>query len=307
MDHKDHLRKGEDAKLLVSLLSGSASGLVARCGTAPLDTVKIRLQITPKSDLVHGKAGALNVARQIVVREGWKGLWKGNVPGSIMYVVYGGVQFSMYSFYNKMLSPLRWSDQLHSLVVGALAGMSSSVASYPFDVLRTRFVANRHHELSTLSESIRHIWAEDGPRGFFKGCVSSMGTITLSTSILFCTYETVKIFAEHTSDHPWWGRALDASASPIAGIVSKLATFPLDTTRRRMVLSNAHSIDHLTHHSDVYRRYHRRGLISVAVQIVEHEGISALYKGISMALIKSVPSTAISLWSYQWFMSLGGG
>ncbi|QLL34302.1 hypothetical protein HG536_0G01610 [Torulaspora globosa] len=303
MDHRDHLRKGEDAKLLASLLSGSASGLVARFATAPMDTVKIRLQITPKGDPLHGSAGVVAVARQIACREGLRGLWKGNVPGSLLYVVYGGVQFSTYSLYNKTLSPLRWSDQLHSLVVGALAGMSSSLASYPFDVLRTRLVANRSAELSTLRAAARQICAEDGWRGLFKGCVSSIATITLATSVLFCTYETVKIFAERCGPG-WEASALGAAASPLAGVVSKLATFPLDTARRRMLLSNA---QHLAHHSAVYKSYRRRTLLAVAAHIARREGVPALYQGLSMALIKSVPSTAISLWAYQWLMSLAGG
>ncbi|QLQ80221.1 hypothetical protein HG537_0D02220 [Torulaspora globosa] len=291
VDHRDHLRKGEDAKIGVSLVAGAGSGLVARFATAPMDTVKIRSQITP------GSGSPMDVVTRIMRSEGLRGLWRGNVPGSLMYVVYGGVQFSTYAFYNSALSPLRWNDQLHSLVVGGLAGMSSSLASYPFDVLRTRLVASG--ELATLRAAVRQICIEDGIPGLFKGCVASVVTITLATSVLFCTYETVKICAERCD--PGRGSVvLDAAASPLAGLVSKLATFPLDTARRRLLLSNATS-----HHN--FKTYSRRPLLAVATHIAQREGYRALYQGCSMALLKSVPSTAISLWTYQWLMSAVGG
>lgn len=292
MDHRDALRKGEDARLSASMLAGAASGLVARLATAPMDTVKIRLQISP------ARAAAAALARQIVRHEGLRGLWRGNVPGSLMYVVYGGVQFGTYTFYNTALSPLRWSDQLHSLVVGGLAGLSSSLASYPFDVLRTRLVASG--ELATLRAAVRQIHAEDGLLGLYKGCWASAATITLATAVLFGTYETVKILAERCGP----GRrsaALNAAAGPLAGVVSKLASFPLDTARRRLLLSNARS------HRATYKSYRRRPLLAVAAHIARHEGVPALYRGVSMALLKSVPSTAISLWAYQWFMAAMGG
>lgn len=308
MNHTDHLRKGEDVNVITSLISGSVSGLVARFGTAPMDMIKIRLQIMPLKDKLHGKGGAIEMIKGILHREGLRGLWKGNVPGSIMYVVYGGVQFGTYSFYNNALSPLGWSGQLHSLIVGALAGMSSSLTSYPFDVLRTRFVANRNQELSRLQGAIVQIWREDGVQGFFKGCWSSMVTITLATSIMFGTYESIRIYCDRLEEQEsrWWLRTLNNSSSAIGGVVSKLATFPLDTIRRRMVLSNSSSIHTLTEHTDVYKGYHRQGIVRIGLQILEQEGIAALYKGVTMALCKSVPSTAISLWVYERCMVLAG-
>lgn len=300
MYQRDHLRQGEESNVTRSLIAGSVSGLLARFGTAPMDTIKIRLQITP-GNASSGKA--LNVVKEMLHKEGIRGLWKGNVPGSLMYVVYGGVQFGTYTFYNRLLSPLAWNSQWHSFVVGALAGMSSSFVSYPFDVLRTRFVADRSRQLSTLRTTITRVFREDGPRGLFKGLTSSMVTITLATSILFSTYESIRIYCERPQRNALH-RTLDTFASPIAGLISKLATFPLDTIRRRLVLSN--SSDHKSF-GNLYKSYHRRSAAQIGLQIIRQEGVTALYRGVTMALCKSVPSTAISLWSFERSMALLGG
>lgn len=308
MHNTDHLRKGENVEVSSSLIAGCLSGLVARCGTAPMDTLKIRLQIIPVSDRSR-KIGLSEITEQLLRKEGVKGLWKGNVPGSMMYIIYGGVQFSSYSLYNNLLSPMGWSAQFHSFIVGAMAGMSSSVASYPFDVLRTRFVANRNVQLSSVEKTVREIWKEKGLGGFFKGCTSSMLTITLTTSIMFSTYESIKIYCDKTrieNERRWWHRALDNGASSIGGIVSKFTTFPLDTIRRRMVLSDSNGIHTLTKHTDIYASYKDNGLIRIGIQIIRQEGIQAFYKGLSMALLKSVPSTVISLWTFETYMKLAG-
>lgn len=302
MSHADHLRKGENVTVWKSLLAGSFSGLIARFGTAPMDTIKIRLQIMPMKN--GQKFGIIDVVRDMFRQEGLKGFWKGNIPGSIMYIVYGGVQFSSYSLFNNLLSPIGWSPQLHSLIVGALAGSTSSFASYPFDVLRTRFVADRNSELSSITSTIKHIWSEKGAQGFFKGSTSSMVAITLSTSIMFSVYESIKIYCDQTrSDNPpFWNSALDNSASSIGGVASKLVTFPLDTIRRRMVIGHSQNVNGPSKQANMYESYNKLGLIRIGAVIIKQEGIYALYKGVTMALFKSVPSTTISLYSYELFI-----
>lgn len=300
MSHRDHLRQGEESNVARSLIAGSVSGVLARFGTAPMDTMKIRLQITPGSS---GQGHVLNVVKEMLHKEGIRGFWKGNVPGLLMYVVYGGVQFSTYTFYNGLLSPLGWNSQWHSFVVGALAGMSSSLVSYPFDVLRTRFVADRSRQLSRLGATVAQVIRENGVQGLFKGLTASMVTITLTTSILFTTYESVRIYCDRPNPNAAQ-RTLDTLASPIAGFVSKLATFPLDTVRRRLVLSNSNDHDRF---ASLYRSYHRRTVPQIGLQILQQEGPTALYRGVTMALLKSVPSTAISLWAFERCMILMGG
>lgn len=295
MINKDHLRKGEKIQLSSSLIAGSISGLVARTFTAPMDTIKIRLQVVPGVRL-------LQMVQDVIKKEGLRGFWKGNVPGSAMYVIYGGVQFSSYSFYNSALSSFQWGPQLQGLIVGALAGMTSSMVSYPFDVLRTRFAADRRVRLSKLTHSVTEIWSQRGLQGFFKGCFSSILIISLNTSIMFGTYESVRVYCDTTRDHfghlPWHS-VLEHSASSIGALIAKLSTFPLDTARRRLMISDSTSVNWLTSTAEVYERYKGAGIARIGFQILHFEGLLALYRGLPLALFKSIPTTAVSIWSYE--------
>ncbi|CCK68556.1 thiamine transporter TPC1 KNAG_0B01090 [Huiozyma naganishii CBS 8797] len=236
----DFLRKGENVNVTASLLAGSISGLVARVVTTPLDTLKIRFQITPWGD----SKTIVRTISDVMEREGLRAFWKGNVPGMMLYVLYGGIQFSSYSWYSNMLKDYTINGQIHSVTVGALAGMTSSLVSYPFDVLRTRFVANQTAVLFNTKDAIRDIWVHEGIHGFFRGSVMSMATITMATATMFGTYESIKIFCdEQDNGNRRLVNILNHSASSISGVVSKVVTFPIDTIRRRVQLQNSIHID----------------------------------------------------------------
>ncbi|CCD25900.2 thiamine transporter TPC1 NDAI_0G01240 [Naumovozyma dairenensis CBS 421] len=306
--HVDHLRKGEDVLVSNSLIAGSLSGLIARSVIAPLDTLKIRLQIVPLeqqqkqaskiTSVARYQSRSLMMIKQMIQKEGIRSFWKGNVPGSAMYIVYGGVQFGSYSLYNNILgSKMSWNAQLNGLFIGALAGMSSSFCSYPFDVLRTRFVANRTLQSSNINLKIQEIWTHEGVQGFFRGCSWSMFTISLSASILFGCYETLKVYGESHDN-----KFILGSASSISGVLSKVVVFPLDTIRRRIQLRSAASLQDVVnseHMVETYKKYHGMGFIQMGNYILRQEGLASLYRGVTMALCKSVPSTIVSLWSYE--------
>ncbi|AQZ09854.1 TPC1 (YGR096W) [Zygosaccharomyces parabailii] len=301
MASKDHLRKGENTEVALSLVAGSVSGMMARTLTAPMDTVKIRLQVIPAGSKA-GEIGIWKIITDLVRQEGLRGFWKGNVPGSAMYVVYGGVQFSSYSFYNNSLSGIGWTPQFHSWVVGALAGITSSIVSYPFDVLRTRFAVDRQVKLSSLSKTVGEIWSNKGYKGFFKGCCSSMLIISIGTSIMFGTYENIRVYCDLTRSEygsKRWHRTLENSASSLGATLAKLVTFPLDTSRRRLVISDSTNFSPLTQKTAVYERHRGAGVFKIGLQILRHEGIFALYRGLPLALFKSVPTTALTFWAYE--------
>src|SRR5277367_5695444 len=82
------------------IIAGGVAGLVSRFCIAPLDVVKIRLQLQPHSlsDPLSYRGikgpiykGAFSTIRAIVKQEGIRALWKGNIPADILYVCYGGI------------------------------------------------------------------------------------------------------------------------------------------------------------------------------------------------------------------------
>lgn len=312
---KDHLRKGENVQFSKSLLAGALSGLLARSVTAPIDTLKIRLQVHHTKDVANSDIRITTMVRNMLKQEGLYGFWKGNIPGSFMYVIYSGVQFGSYSYYNTLLFSMQLSPQMHSITVGAVTGMTSSFFSYPFDILRTRFAVNKSQEVFRMTAVIRNIYIAEGYRGFFHGLTASLWTVALSTSVMFGTYESIKIFCESSlknldscENSDTFKKKLlymlNSSAGTLGGVTSKVLTFPLDTIRRRIQLRDSR---HLTKYSDefqIFQSYKGNSFLNVGSQIIRQEGAKALFRGMTMGLIKTIPNTTISLWAYEYFITL---
>ena len=74
-----------------------------------------------------------------------QGLWRGTLPGQLLTIPYTAVQFvtlqqvRYFSQQTGMTSVM--GDRALSFVSGAAAGAAASVASYPFDILRTTLAA----------------------------------------------------------------------------------------------------------------------------------------------------------------------
>ncbi|KAG0667748.1 mitochondrial thiamine pyrophosphate transporter [Maudiozyma exigua] len=327
---RDYLRKGTSSELWKSTIAGAIAGVMARNVIAPLDTIKIRLQITPI--ITNNGVTLYQQLVKMVRHEGIRSFWKGNVSGSMMYVIYNSSQFCTYSFFNKTLDPYTGdSIKLHSSIVGGLSGISSSVTSYPFDILRTRSIANNQIKLYRIRYGISDIWNTSGIRGFYQGSMSAIASISISTSIIFGTYEGIRSYCEiklnklhdDNSTQIRMYQLLNHSASSISGLVSKLLTFPIDTVRRRILLKDSTHLKEMlqvsstttTNNTDIYKyltTYKKQigggqgnqqpVFVSVVRQMIKHEGLTSFYKGLTMGLVKSVPSTVVTLWTYETIM-----
>lgn len=86
------------------VVAGAIAGLVSRFCIAPLDVLKIRLQLQYHSladplatnTPFRKPLGVLQVARDILYHEGITGFWKGNIPAEGLYLSYGAAQFLAY-------------------------------------------------------------------------------------------------------------------------------------------------------------------------------------------------------------------
>ncbi|KAF3909174.1 Mitoferrin-2 [Orbilia brochopaga] len=204
-------RKRSDRTVIIA---GAVAGLVSRFCIAPLDVVKIRLQLQPQllaatnginAAAVTGAApastgavykGIYGTMKTIVKQEGFTALWKGNVPAELLYLTYGATQFYAYSRCRQLLV----SSSSTTLPVGAVSTLSGGLAgglatsiTYPFDLLRTRFAASKvaraHGGLMT---AVRGIYNAEGPRGFYRGGLAAIVQIVPHMALFFGSYETFK-------------------------------------------------------------------------------------------------------------------
>lgn len=74
-----------------------------------------------------------------------QGLWRGTLPGQLLTVPYTAVQFVTLQQVRYFAHQSGIADNMGgkslSFVSGAMAGAAATIASYPFDILRTTLAA----------------------------------------------------------------------------------------------------------------------------------------------------------------------
>lgn len=253
---------------------------------APLDVVKIRLQLQTHSLSnrapvdAHGAPiyqGTISTLRHILKQEGITGLWKGNIPAELMYVAYSAIQFTTYRTVASGLQTAFGDHKLptsaESFIAGASAGAVATTATYPLDLLRTRFAAQGNDKIYTsLLSSVKDIAKHEGPQGFFRGVGAGVGQIVPYMGIFFATYETLRL-PLGTLQLPF--SSGDAVAGVAASVIAKTTVFPLDLIRKRLQVQGPTRSMYVNKSIPVYN-----GVFNTMRAIIRVEGPRGLYRGL---------------------------
>lgn len=281
---------------------------MSRFCTAPLDVVKIRLQLQTHSlsDPLshHGVTGPiykgiLPTLRTIVRQEGITGLWKGNIPAELLYVCYGGLQFTSYRSISQLQATLsyRFPSSVESFISGAGAGAVATTVTYPLDLLRTRFAAQGTEKIyASLLSSIRDIARDEGTRGLFRGVGAANIQIVPYMGLFFASYEALRIYIG--TIHLPYGSG-DATAGILASISAKTAVFPLDLVRKRLQVQGPTRSKYVHRNIPEYR-----GVYRTLRMILLNEGVRGAYRGLTVSLVKAAPASAVTMWTYERVLNL---
>lgn len=321
----NHLSSKSDISSTESMICGGIAGMVSRFVIAPLDVVKIRLQLQQDSSRYY--RGIFHTMRQIVRDEGVTALWKGNIPAELLYVFYGATQFVTYHHvnqvinnYNETAEKWRISPGAQSFIAGATAGAGATIATYPFDLFRTLFAAqgakkSEVKNYTSLFQTFRLIYRTEGPLGFFRGVSSSIISIAPYMGLFFASYGRIKdsldafsaknhdFFITYNLPTKGWQ---EATAGLCAGTASKALVFPLDTIRKRLQTQGRMDVSYteLAGKQGVQKLLESYNPFHMARRILITEGVRGLYKGFLVSLIKSAPTSAITMYTFEKSLSI---
>merc|ERR1719474_2125035 len=118
--------------LACAVFAGSLSSAIA----TPTDVIKVRMQ----ANATHGVTGGFTtVGRDIIVREGVKGLWRGVCPTSQRAALVAGVQLPVYDYTKAWLcygpSPPMEDGVTCHLLSSILSATCAALVSNPVDVV----------------------------------------------------------------------------------------------------------------------------------------------------------------------------
>lgn len=196
-----------------------------------------------------------------------------------MYVTYGAIQFTTYRSMTLALQRTFGEHKLpvavESFVAGASAGAIATTATYPLDLLRTRFAAQGTERIySSLKSAIRDIAVYEGPRGFFQGLGAGVGQIIPYMGIFFAAYETLRL---PMGDLNLPFGSGDATAGIMASVIAKTGVFPLDLVRKRLQVQGPTRSRYVHRNIPIYN-----GVFKTIKEIFKTEGRRGLYRGLTV-------------------------
>lgn len=183
--------------------------------------------------------------RMIVKEESIRALWKGHIPSQCLSMVYGTVQFASFEFFTKqgwMLLPetlMATYAPFANFICGGAAGCLAMTASFPFDVIRTRLIAQGHpRTYRSMTDAIKIMWNTEGPIGFYRGFVPNLMNIGPYTGLTFAFYRwfvtlwrklpITTLTTTSNSSNDGNGVMETFTCGCFAGAAAKMSVYPFD-------------------------------------------------------------------------------
>lgn len=275
-----------------SLAAGALSGLVTRFCISPLDVIKIRLQLLNENSKPFT---IFNNIKAIVKNESVFAFWKGNIPAELLYLSYSSIQFTTFNILNNSIphytnaqnaqsgsdgepSSTNKRENLRVFFIGSVSGFNATLLSYPFDVLRTKMISNKDKKFLKIFQILNNY----SLKKFFNGSLLGLIQVSLNSGLSLSIYNYLNLNNDNSKLNGLY-----------SGILSKFIIYPLDLIKRKIQISG------FTNSNSVNKPVHLNQIIH---DIFIKNGIRGFYNGLLPTLLKSAPSTAISLYTFEIFI-----
>lgn len=265
------------------LISGAIAGAVSRTAVAPLETIRTHLMV--------GSCGhsSTEVFQTIMKNEGWKGLFTGNFVNVIRVAPSKAIELFAYETVKKQFTPKPGEKPILPIpispIAGAMAGISSTLCTYPLELLKTRLTVQRG-VYNGLFDAFVRIIKEEGPAELYRGLTPSLIGVVPYAAANYFAYDTLRKAYKKVFSQEEIGNIATLVIGSAAGAISSTATFPLEVARKHMQAGALNG-----------RQY--KNMLHALASILEHEGVGGLYRGLGPSCVKIVPAAGISFMCYE--------
>jgi len=281
------------SNFLTDFMMGGVSAAIAKTAAAPIERVKLLIQnqdeMMKQGRLSRKYDGIGECFTRVAREEGIISLWRGNTANVLRYFPTQALNFAFKDYFKKMFGFKKndgyWPWFFGNLASGGAAGASSLLFVYSLDYARTRLANDAksakkggEREFNGLVDVYKKTLESDGIAGLYRGFGPSVTGIIVYRGLYFGLYDSVKPVVLTGS--------LEGSflASFLLGWVvttgSGLASYPLDTVRRRMMMTSGQAVKY-TSSLQAFR------------QIVAQEGVKSLFKGAGANILRGVAGAGV--------------
>lgn len=295
----------------------------------------LRNNVTNAANIEPKYKGALQSMRLIWKEEGIRGLYRGVVPITLGYFPTWMIYFSCYEHFKKFYTNLTHDENISYFASAISSGAISSTATNPIWVVKTRLMLQMDNGKTIYDTFIeddiknKRISAEDakkivqkkgdwytgtfnafktmykheGISVFYKGLLPSYFGLC-HVAIQFPLYENFKKLFKIDNDSNTTMENLKMSekvtnfvkfilASSLSKMIASGITYPHELVRTRLQL--------FSNNDQIVKESQIRGLIRVVKSVVKNEGLRGFYSGFIINLCRTVPASAVTMVSFEYF------
>jgi len=269
---------------VLDFVAGGISAAVSKTVVAPLERVKILLQIQDAHKHIakdQQYKGVVDCFARIYKEQGFLSFWRGNVVNVVRYFPTQALNFAFKDKYKQLFldgvdKKDFWKFFAGNLASGGAAGATSLLIVYPLDFARTRLGADvgkaaADREFKGLFDCIGKCYKADGlVRGLYPGFLSSVQGIIIYRAIYFGAYDTAKEMFENPGIVTRFAIAQTVAAGSVT------VAYPFDTVRRRLMMMSGEGEKMYSGTMDCWRK------------ILRDEGAKAFFKGNYTNVLRSI-------------------
>jgi solute carrier family 25 (adenine nucleotide translocator) protein 4/5/6/31 len=309
-------KKGGAADFVVDFLMGGVSAAISKTVAAPIERVKLLIQnqdeMIKQGRLSEPYKGIGECFSRVIKEEGFGSLWRGNLANVLRYFPTQALNFAFKDYFKRLFNfrvdkdgYAKWFAG--NLASGGLAGATSLLFVYSLDYARTRLANDAksakkgagERQFNGLFDVYKKTLATDGVAGLYRGFVVSCVGIVVYRGLYFGLYDSLKpvVLVGPLKDTFFGSFFLGWAITITAG----LASYPLDTVRRRMMMTSGQAVKY-------------RSSMHAFTEIVAKEGMKSLFKGAGANILRAVAGAGalagydqIQLYMFGKSFGAGGG
>jgi len=270
------------------MLAGVAAG-VSKTAAAPIERVKLLVQnqdeMIKQGRLDKPYTGVVDCTTRTLKTEGIVPFWRGNLANVLRYFPTQALNFAfkdtIKAAFGCPKDAPQWQKFATNIASGGFAGSLSLTVVYSLDFARTRLANDSkgkdgNRQYNGLIDVYKKTLASDGIQGLYRGFVISCVGIFIYRGMYFGLYDSLKPIIV--------GDGGSAVVSFFLGwavtIVSGLMSYPIDTVRRRMMMTSGGAVKY-------------NGSIDCARQVISNEGFMSLMKGAGANILRGVAGAGV--------------
>jgi len=278
---------------VIDFLMGGVSAAISKTAAAPIERVKLLIQnqddMIKTGRLATPYKGIGECFSRVIKEEGFASLWRGNLANVIRYFPTQALNFAFKDHFKRMFGRTKekdgyWVWFAGNLASGGAAGASSLLFVYSLDYARTRLANDNKsakkggsRQFNGLVDVYRQTLKSDGIAGLYRGFVISCVGIIVYRGLYFGVYDSVKPLLPKQYQNSFLASfALGWAITIGAG----LASYPLDTVRRRMMMTSGEAVKYTSS-------------IQCASQIMAKEGVSSFFKGAGANVLRAIAGAGV--------------